>query len=114
MSNRLNSVFHTLDIKSRLNILAESCGLDSDEVELLGSLMQVALKNDVNWLENQFSAYLLPLSIATGFVINEKASLFPWPQKRLGSLQVRALPQKRWPKVGDLRANSYRTGYLAT
>ncbi len=69
--------FYLLDIRDRINKLAEIYELDVTEVEALSSQGALSLETADKMIENAVGIFSLPMGVGTNFLINGKEYLVP-------------------------------------
>jgi hydroxymethylglutaryl-CoA reductase len=78
------SGFHKLSSTARLELPQKVAGLDGDNAVILEEGLKLAQTAQADWLENQVSAFLLPLSIVPNFVVNGQNYLVPMATEEAG------------------------------
>lgn len=92
--------FHKLSPEDRLATLARVRGLSEQEQELLSKLLVTASISESTWLENQVSGFVLPLSVAPNFVINNKPYIIPMVTDESGIVAACSFAAKAAAKQG--------------
>jgi hydroxymethylglutaryl-CoA reductase len=92
--------YHKLTPEGRIELLRKASGLNDGDLKELKDLLIVAKENEIDWMENQISAFVLPLAIVPNFVVNGRNYLIPMVTEETGIIAACSFAAKVASKNG--------------